>query len=60
MNRAFPADGHYIADCPFGCGAEDVCYVEPDGRTWMTTCGCARGGGIFELHAALLLQAAAA
>lgn len=59
LNRAYPAHGHYIASCPW-CAAEDTLYIEPDGATWMTTCGCSPGGGPLELHARLLLPAVAA
>ena len=59
LNRAHPARATYCGACPF-CGREDACYVEPDGQTWMTTCGCSPGGGLVELAAALILSAVAA
>ena len=60
MNRAYPAEGGWIANCPFGCKAEDVLYVERGITEWLATCGCATGGGLLELHARLLLQGMAA
>ena len=59
LNRAYPARSTYCGDCPF-CGREDACYVEPDGETWMTVCGCSTGGGLMELMAALIITATAA
>lgn len=59
LNREHPLDGHWIAACPW-CSAEDVLYVEPDGKTWSTRCTCSPGGGLLELHAALLVGALAA
>lgn len=59
LNRAYPAHGHYIARCPW-CDAADALYVEPDGETWMTTCGCSTGGTILDLSAALILPVVAA
>lgn len=40
--------------------AEDRCYVEPGLTEWMVTCDCTSGGSILDLHAALIIQAAAA
>lgn len=59
LNRAYPADGHWIGRCPF-CEAEDRLFVEPGLSEWSTTCGCSPGGGLVELHAALILSAMAA
>lgn len=59
LNRAYPSDGHWIATCPW-CSDEDALYIEPDQDTWLTRCGCSPGGGLLELHAALVLGAVAA
>jgi len=58
LYRLRPLDGTWIGRCPL-CAAEDTCYVEPGMTEWSTTC-CSPGGGILELHAALLLSAIAA
>jgi len=60
LNRAYPRDGHWLAGCP-SCGRDDALFVDPNGMSWMTTCGCVRGeAGAFELFAFLMAGTAAA
>jgi hypothetical protein len=59
LNRREPSRGTWVAKCPW-CAMADALYVEPGGTEWITRCGCSPGGGVFELHARLLLSAMAA
>jgi hypothetical protein len=58
LYRARPLEGHWNGSCPL-CGAEDTAYVEPGLSDWLVTC-CGMRGTIYDLQAALILQASAA
>lgn len=53
LNRRDSSHGTWAGRCPW-CRREDAIYAEPGLTEWMVTCGCATGGTIWELHAALL------
>jgi hypothetical protein len=48
-NRAYPAHGQQIADCP-RCRTLDALWISSDWRSFVTTCACWKGeGGPFDL-----------